>query len=542
MMRRGWIIATVAAAGVALAITAELVADAGPGTSIADLATGLTVFACGLWGMHERPAELRWPLLAFAGLVWFAGNFADAGSTVVSSIGAALIYLHRGPLVHAAIISSRARYRPIMVLAVIAGYTAALVTGTLNGTLTLVSAALVGGLAAWTIVRRGVHVARHDLLVTSSQLILAAALALAAVTALSHVTFAVSQIALYGYEAGLAASALLLAAAAGSESRTRAMLADLVVLELGRARRSETVRGALARALGDRSLQVGYWVADAGRYVDANGFTVTLPGATDQRAAIVVERDGEPMAALVHDPAVLEDPSLSEAVREATALLFANWSLEAEVATQLGELRASRGRIVEARDEQRRRLARLLRDGAERRIVEVGVAVARARALAAPGLRDLDLLDVLTRELEAARDELGALARGIHPRALTESGLAAALSALVDRAAIPIELIAPAERMPAPIEAAAYFVCSEAVTNVAKYAHASRVRCEVLRRDELVAVAVVDDGVGGADPRAGSGLRGLADRIDALGGRFTVTSPAGKGTTIRAELPLEGSW
>ena len=136
-------------------------------------------------GHARAAAELRWPLLAFAGLVWFAGNFADAGSTVVSSIGAALIDLHRGPLVHAAIISSRARYRPIMVLAVIAGYAAALVTGMLNGTLTLVTATLVDGLATWTIVRRGLHVARHDLLVTISQLILAAALALAAVTELS---------------------------------------------------------------------------------------------------------------------------------------------------------------------------------------------------------------------------------------------------------------------------------------------------------------------------------------------------------------------
>jgi signal transduction histidine kinase len=428
-----------------------------------------------------------------------------------------------------------------MVLTVIAGYAAALVTGTLNGPLTLVSAALVGGLAAWTIVRRGVRVARHDLLVTVSQLSLAAALALAGVVALSHVDFAVSQVAGYGYEAGLAAAALLLAAASGSEARTRAMLADLVVMELGRARRPETVRGALARALGDRSLQVGYWVSAAGRYVDADGFTVTLPNTSDQRAAIVVERDGEPVAALVHDPAVLEDPSLSEAVREATALLFANSRLEAELATQLAELRASRGRIVQARDQQRRRLARLLQDGAERRLVEVGAAVARARASATPDVGDLDLLDVLGRELELARVELGALARGIHPRALTEKGLAAALSALVDRTSIPIELIAPAERMPAPIEAAAYFVCSEAFTNVTKYAHASHVRCEVRRRDDRVAVAVVDDGVGGADPGAGSGLRGLADRIDALGGRFTVTSPAGKGTTISAELPLEGS-
>jgi signal transduction histidine kinase len=541
-MRRGWTIAIVAAAGGGLAITAELVADAGLATSIADLATGLTVFACGLWGVRQRPAEFRWLLLAFAGLVWFAGNFAHAGSAVVSSIGAALIYLHRGPFVHAVIASGRARYRPIMILAVIAGYTAALVTGMLNGTFTLVTAALVGGLAAWTIVHRGVRVARHDLLATTSQLVLAGALALAGVIALSHVDFAISQVALYGYDAGLSASALLLALALGSESRTRAMLADLVVVELGRAGRSETVRGTLARALGDRSLQVGYWVANAGRYVDADGFTVTLPETNDQRAAIVVERDGEPVAALVHDPAVLEDPSLSDAVREATALLFANSRLEAEVATQLGELRASRGRIVQARDEQRRRLGGLLQDGAERRLVQVGAAVARARAQAAPDLRELDLLDVLTRELEAARGELGALARGIHPRALTESGLAAALSALVDRASISIELVAPVERMPAPIEAAAYFVCSEAITNVAKYAHASHVRCEVKRGAGLVHVAVVDDGVGGADPRAGSGLRGLADRIDALGGSFTVTSPAGRGTIIHAELPLDRSW
>ncbi len=540
-MRRGWIIAIAAAAGTAFAVIAELVADAGPATSLADLATGLTIFGCGLWGARQRPAELRWRLLAFAGIAWFAGNFADAGVTVASSIGTALLYLHRGPLVHAAVTGSRTRYRPLMVLAVMAGYAAALVTGTPNGALTLVAAALVAALAASTLARRGVHVPRHERLVAGSQLTLAAALVLASVTALAGVTYGIAEGSLYGYETGLSVSALLLAAALGSESRVRARLADLVVVELGPARRSETVRGALARALGDPSLQVGYWMSDAGRYVDADGLTVTLPSPDDRRAAMVLERDGEPMAALVHDPAAFEDPSLFEAVREATALLLANSRLEAEVATQLGELRASRGRIVQARDDQRRRLARLLHNGAERRLSEVGAAVAQARAQAPPDLRDLDLLDLLTSELEQAREELGALARGIHPRALTESGLAAALSALVDRAPIPIELVTPAERLPAPIEAAAYFVCSEAVTNIAKYASASHVRCEVLRSDARVHVAVVDDGVGGADPRSGSGLRGLADRIDALGGTFTVTSPVGRGTTIRAELPLERS-
>lgn len=541
-MRRGQIIAIVAAAGCAFAITAEIVAGAGLDTSAADLATGLTIFACGLWGALRRPAELRWLLLAVAGIAWFAGNFADAGSTVISSIGAALLYLHRGPLVHAAVAGSWPRHRPIVVLAVVAGYAAALTTGTPNSVLTLVAAGLVGMLAASTLARRRSHAPRHDLLLTGSQLTVAAALLLAAVAALANFGSATVEGSLsgYGYEAALSLSALLLAAALASQSRARAMLADLVVVKLGPARRPDTMRGALARALGDSSLEFGYWMAEPERYVDADGRTLRLPGAGDQRAATLIERNGEPMAALVHDPAVLADPSLLEAVREATALILANSRLESEVATQLGELRASRGRIVQARDEQRRRLARLLQSGAERRLGEVGAAVARARAQAAPGLRDLDLLDLLTSELESARDELGALARGIHPRALTESGLGKALAALVERAPVPIELITPPGRLPASIEAAAYFVCAEAVTNVAKYASASRVRCEVSRSGERVRVAVADDGVGGADPGSGSGLRGLADRIDALGGTFTVTSPAGMGTVISAELPLEG--
>jgi len=541
-MRRGTIIAITAAAGTAFAIIAELVADAGLAGSLADLATGLAILGAGLWGTRQRPAELRWPLLAFAGLAWFAGNFASAGSSFISSIGAVLIYLHRGPLLHAAATSGRTRHRPVMVLAVTAGYAAALITGTPNRVLTLVAAALLAALASSMFARRGAHVPRHELLVAGSQLTLAAALVLAGVTALVGVSYGVAEGSLYGYEAGLSVSALLLAAALASESRARAVIADLVVVELGPARRSETVRGALARALGDRSLQVGYWVSEAGRYVDADGLPVTLPGPQDRRAAMVLERDGEPMADLVHDPAVFEDASVLEAVREASALLLANSRLEAEVGTQLGELRASRGRIVQARDEQRRRLARLLHSGAERRLGEVGAAVARAREQSPPDLRDLDLLDLLTSELEQALEELGALARGIHPRALTENGLAAALSALVDRSPIPIELTTPTDRLPAPIEAAAYFVCAEAVTNIAKYAGASHVRCEVAHSEARVWVAVADDGVGGADPASGSGLRGLADRIDALGGTFTVSSAAGRGTIIRAELPLEGSW
>jgi signal transduction histidine kinase len=145
---------------------------------------------------------------------------------------------------------------------------------------------------------------------------------------------------------------------------------------------------------------------------------------------------------------------------------------------------------------------------------------------------------LIEHELAAARDELRELARGIHPRVLTEHGLGPALAALAERSPVPATVAAPGDRLPAAVEAAAYFVCSEALANVAKYAQASRVRCELLVAGGRLTLTVTDDGVGGADPDRGSGLRGLADRVDALGGRLTVSSPAGEGTTVTADLPL----
>jgi signal transduction histidine kinase len=324
------------------------------------------------------------------------------------------------------------------------------------------------------------------------------------------------------------------------ELRRRATVADLVV-ELGPARRSHSVRDALARALGDPTLEIGYWLPDAGRYVDLDGRPVELPGRDTGRAATIVEHDGERVAALVHDAAALDAPPLAEAVQEAAGLVLANARLQAEVGAQVQQLRASRQRIVEARDEQRSRLSSRLHEGAERRLGEVAEAVERARAHAAASGQDLELLDMIDSELAKARDELRELGRGIHPRVLTERGLGAALEALAERAAMPVELGAPPRRLPGPVEAAAYFVCSEALANVAKYARASHARCEVSCDDGWVRIAVVDDGVGGADPARGSGLRGLADRVEALGGRLAVTSAVGAGTTVRAELPLDRS-
>jgi signal transduction histidine kinase len=538
-MRRSALIAMVAAAGLAVGLAAELVSDASASRAAADLATGWTLLACGLWGHRHRPGELRWLLVAAAGIAWFGGNFADADSAAVSSAGAALIYLHRGPLVHATV--ARAGSRSVFaVLAVAAGYASALITGSGNAQLTVGAAILLAAFAIQAVARSGVRMGRPELLAAGSQLALAVGLMLAGATALADVSPRAADATLFGYEAALVGSALLLMAVPRSELRARTKLADLVV-ELGPARRSQTVREALRRALGDPTLEVGYWLAAAQRYVDLEGRPVQLPSPDSGRAATLVESDGERIAALVHDASVLDDESLVEAVQEATMLVLANARLEAEVGMQLGELRASRQRIVQARDEQRRRLARRLTDGAGRRLGEVAEAVGRAGSQWPPGEQDVELFELIEQELAHARDEVSELARGVHPRVLTERGLAAALSELADRAGGRVELQAPVERLPAPLEAAVYFLCSEAFANVAKYARASRVRCEVTRADGQVNVTVVDDGVGGADAGHGSGLRGLADRIEALGGSFDVASPPGAGTTVRAELPLDGA-
>jgi signal transduction histidine kinase len=516
-VRRRWLIALLAVGGAVLGVAAEAASDAGLDQSAADLATGWTLVACGLWGLHRRPAQRRWALVVAAGLTWFAGNFAA---------GADLVYFHRGPLVHAVIAATR-EASPLGLVAVAAGYADGLVVGGANGWLTLAVIALLGLIAA----RR-----RPDRRVAGSISALVLALGLGASTVLLDVTADYTRTALYAYEAAVAAVALLLVAGAARELRVHGSVTDLVV-ELGPARRSQGVRHALARVLGDPSLTIGYWLSDGGRYVDLEGNPFALPEPGVGRATTVVERDGQRIAALVHDASLLDDPQLVVAVREAAGLMLVNDRLQVEAEARLTELRASRERIVTARDEQRRRLARRLHDRVERRLTDVAAEVRRARASTAAD--QLELLDLIDGELDEARDELRALGRGIHPRLLTERGLAPALAALGEHAPVPVALTVPDGRLPAGVEAAAYFVCSEALANVAKHAHATRVRCDVGRNGDTLHLTVADDGVGGADAGLGSGLRGLSDRVEALGGRLRISSPPGSGTTIAVTLPLD---
>ncbi len=214
--------------------------------------------------------------------------------------------------------------------------------------------------------------------------------------------------------------------------------------------------------------------------------------------------------------------------------------LNAELHARLEELAASRARIVAAGDVERRRLERNLHDGAQQRLVSLSLSLrlalaklesdpAAARAILAPAGDELAL----------ALDELRELARGLHPAVLTDRGLRAAVEMLAGRAPVVVEIEEiPDERLPEPVEAAAYYLIAEALTNVAKYARASAVRVRVTASGAGVAVEVTDDGVGGADPANGSGLRGLADRVEALGGTLEVVSPAGAGTALRALISI----
>ena len=204
------------------------------------------------------------------------------------------------------------------------------------------------------------------------------------------------------------------------------------------------------------------------------------------------------------------------------------------------QLRASRARIVQAADAERRRLERNLHDGAQQRLVSLALALRLAQGkLPDDPAAATELLDRASEELAVGLEELRELARGIHPAILTDRGLAPALEALAQRATVPVEVNGlPNERLPGPIEAAAFYVVAESLTNVAKYASAQRARVDLARDDGLLVVEVSDDGVGGADSTTGSGLRGLTDRVEALGARLHVSSEQGRGTTAGAELPV----
>ncbi len=341
---------------------------------------------------------------------------------------------------------------------------------------------------------------------------------------------------LWAYDIVIASLALVLLVDLLRGRWAEAVVADLVV-DLGKQADTQALRNELGRALGDRSLVLGYWLPDEGRYVDDAGRQVELPEPGAGRAVTPISQDGEPVAVLVHDEAVLEDPALVDAVASAARLAVSNARLQAEVRARVLEVAASRRRIVEATDAQRRRLERELHEGAERRLARVAGLLAQARE----GVDERARAQVseVEDELDGARAELRDFAQGIHPSSLTEGGLAAALPELAARGRLPVELELSVGRLAPAVEAAVYFLCSEALTNAAKHAEATIVTIGVSQSNGRLLVAITDDGVGGASAGGGTGLRGLADRVEALGGQLSVGSPMGGGTRLDATIPID---
>lgn len=303
--------------------------------------------------------------------------------------------------------------------------------------------------------------------------------------------------------------------------------------------RDRNIRDALAEALGDPSLQFAYWLPERGIYVDADGRQIELPAENAGRASAAVEHDDELVAAIIYDATLQDRRQLVRSAAAAAGLALHNQRLEASLRATVEELRASRARIVQASDDARRRLERNLHDGAQQHLVSMalGLRMARSKLDGNPTAAG-ELIDQVASELATATEELRELARGIHPAVLTDRGLPAALDVLAARCPVPVEIVAvPTDRLPEPVEAAIYYVAAEALTNVARYAHASSARVEVTLVPGLAAVTVSDDGAGGADFSAGTGLRGLNDRVAALDGRLSIVSPTGGGTIVEAVIP-----
>ena len=295
---------------------------------------------------------------------------------------------------------------------------------------------------------------------------------------------------------------------------------------------------ALRSALEDPTLVLLPWSPAVGGYVDASGQRVE-PVPAPGRAVTLVDGDRTPLAALIHDEALLEDPGLVSAVSAAVRLTVDNERLRQELEDRLDDLAASRARIIAAGDAERRRIERDLHDGTQQRLVTIALRLRVALARMPDGEGpEREALTQAVDDLGAVAEEVRRLARGIHPAILEEAGLQAALESLVDRSPLAIRTEFAVQVEPSPaVAATAYFTVSEALTNTLKHAGDCEVCVAARTVDGRLRIVVTDDGVGGARGGQGSGLTGLEDRVRATGGTLQVLSAPGGGTRIEVDLP-----
>jgi signal transduction histidine kinase len=538
-MRRPGALVAAAMAGVAFGLVAEWLGFGwdDPGHWVSDLMVGCVFIGCGVIATALRPDSRSGLLMAFTGAAWFLGNFAHVDAAAVGWAAGNLLYLHRGALVHLVLTYPTGRARSWLVRsAIAAGYLVSLFRPVWqNEAATIGLSALLIGVSLRGYMTAVGRSRRTALLGLRAATGLGMLLAAEAAIRWSLPSGRPTEALLLTYEVALTGLAIALLAGLLAGSWDRVAVTDLVV-ELGEAR-SGTLRGELSRAIGDPTLDVGFWLPEVDAFVDAEGRPVPVPEADPARAVTLIEHEGQKIAVLVHDPAVIEDRGLLEAVSSAAQLAASNIRLQAEVRTRLEELGKSRRRIVEAEDAQRERLARRLQQGAEHRLTELRE---RLRAARASGVSEAtaERISLAESQLDQTLEELGELAQGLHPRILTDAGLRGALESLTSRLEPSVELSFAADGLPPQVEAAAYYACSEALANIVKYAAASSVALIVRANRGRLTVEVRDDGVGGADLRRGSGLRGLADRIETLGGTLALDSPPGHGTRLLVSIPF----
>jgi signal transduction histidine kinase len=547
-------------------------------TAILGPVVGLSFIGTGVFAWWRRPLNRFGLLMCAVGFAWFLGGLVESNDPTFFTIGAYLSPLYVVLVIHMVLAFPTGRLETPGARAIaIGGYVVGLVVtvpffllgGEIDAgadapenafeivhepgvaevflTLTLLGAVVVAGATVAVLLRKRRAMtapqrrAQAPMLWTALTVMTTLALSFLAdaaglpdpvVLAFSYTAFVGFAVLPYAFLTGLVRTRYSRAGAVGG-----------LVERLNAPDTRTTLREALADALGDPTLQLLYWRPSAGHYVTYQGHRAELPAQDStpptRRAVAEVERDGKRVGAIIYDAALGDDPSLVCAAAAAAALQLENERLEAELRARVEELQSSRARLVDISMFERRRLERDLHDGAQQRLVALSLQLGMARRKVeddpATGAR---LLDEARAELDRALEELRELARGIHPAVLTDRGLAPAVQALAARAPVPVDVEAmPTDRLPAAVEAAAYFVVAESLTNVAKYAQAEHASVRVGRQDGFAVVEVSDDGVGGADPAAGSGLRGLADRLAALDGRLEVHSPPGGGTVVRANIP-----
>lgn len=511
---------------------------------VPDLVVGWTFVGCGVVGVARRPDSRTGWLLVATGFAWFAGNFVGTGGGAVAWLASTLMFAHRGLLVHSVLSFPTGRLPSagdrLLVAAAYVLSVSPLARSDVATVVLGIAVVVVAGAG-----RTGLTGSEHRFAGARLRAAVTVGVALAG-TGLLRVAVReprADQAVLVVYEVALCAAALVLLTGLLRAGTARAELADLVVELTGPP--GGSLRQALGRALGDPTTDVGYWSPEVDGYVDAEGRRVPLPEGREDRTTTLVGTAEGPLAVLVHDSSVLDDPGLVEAVAAAASLAGVNARLRADVRARAEEVASSRRRLVEAGDEERTRLLHRLEAGAGSHLDEARAGLATAAsALGAPVEGLSARLEVALDQLEEASTSLRELARGLHPPGLERGGLAVALAELARHSVVPVALSVEVDRVPHPVEVAVYFVCAEALANVGKHAGASSVVLTVGRDGGRLRVSVTDDGAGGAPAsgaptEAGSGLRGMADRVDTVGGWITIESPAGGGTRLVAEVPLD---